>query len=354
MRDRTCSWVHSHIQTGRGTLVYHWDADGASSAALVMRASQALWRLEIPRIGLYSASALPGEAEGNILVLDYGIPGREYDVYASRVGADRLGVIDHHRVEPPTSVDKYCNPVATGLGGEAEYPACSFLVGKILYESPGPLERQLMALGIVGDLSPFLDSGRPHPGLETAMRLVEGTGYTLQDLREAVDLVDSSYRVLDYDCLRSIARTLSVEGLSGLYTLGCARANREKAERIVEDALSRLERAYSSDALDIYTLVYDAYVTSAIGRRLASESPQKIVALVHTLPRSGVTFAYVRSVSRDLSPVRRALEGYGYRVGGKSHVIVVEAGPGSARELVGRLVEAVARARASRSGGRSA
>ncbi|MCE4628165.1 MAG: hypothetical protein F7C34_03340 [Desulfurococcales archaeon] len=353
MLDRICSWIPSHLEGRRGTLIYHWDADGAASAALALRALEAPWRLEIPRIGLYSSAALPVEVEGKVLVLDYGIPGREYDSYASLVGADRLGVADHHKVEPPSSVEKYCNPVAAGLGGEDEYPACSLLVGRILFKDPGPIERQLMALGIIGDLAPFLDSNRPHPAIEIARRLVEGTGYTLLDLREAVDLVDSSYRVLDYNCLRSAARILAEEGLEGLYSLGCARSNREKAERIVEGALSRLERAYSGPLLDVYTLVYDAYVTSAIGRRLASSAPQKIVALVHTMPQSGVTFAYIRSVSRDLAPVRRALEESGYRVGGKSHVIVVEASPSDAQELVARLVDIISR-RLGGSAGRSA
>ena len=337
--------ILAHARSGSpGLLVYHWDSDGAASAALVVRRTgREVWnRVEVPKIGVYGAVALPpAEKQSLTLVLDYGISGGEYDKYAAYYEA-KIVAIDHHRVEPPSRVP-YCNPVARELGDETEYPACSLLVGRLLYEEPGPLEMGLMALGIAGDLAPYIDSGRPHPGLDKLKRLAAGAGLDVSTLRDAADLVDSSYRVLDVECLRQSVFVLAEHGVKGLFDLECAKRNAERARTIVEEAFSSLERVYDDGVLEIHRLVYDAYVTSAVGRRLASERSHKIIVLLHAIPSTSTLFVYIRSLERSLGWLRERLERRGLHVGGKDRVIVVEARPGEERALLDIIAEEAGR-----------
>ena len=123
------------LEYGEDSLVHHWDADGIVSAALLLRAGVRARRILVPRIGGYDADAILGRLPGDVetaVVLDYGIPGREYDRLYDRLRG--LAVVDHHRTEPPRRVGAFCNPVALGRAREDEVPACSILALQLYSE----------------------------------------------------------------------------------------------------------------------------------------------------------------------------------------------------------------------------
>ncbi len=328
---------------GRYLVAHHWDADGVATAALLLRHLPGRGRPEPVRIGFYTWQAIPRPASGEALaVVDYGIPGGEYDRLASLVRLEI--VLDHHRVPPPSRFAAYCNPVALGLAGESDYPGASVLAYHVL-GSPGDEESKgLAALGAVGDLAPYYDSGRSHPGLKVAERLVEGTRYTLQRLRRTADLVDSAYRVIDHDCLAQAAMAASEGGIEALETLPCLLRAYERSTTLLEEAVEKLEGpTLLPGGVRLYKLEMDAHVTSAVGRRLASENPDSIIALLHVIPEMGVARLYVRSVSKPLVALREALSSTGVRVAGKESVIVAEAPAARAGWLAEKLREAASR-----------
>ncbi len=337
--------VEKLLRIPRLYVVYHWDADGVASAALVLRRLGSRVRgLGVPRIGVYAADAVPLPRSGApLLVLDYGLPGSGYEELARRHGGEVL-VIDHHRVAPPSGgVVVYCNPVAEGLGGEEEYPANSVLVYRLLGSPRDPGDRVLAALGVAGDLAPYIDAGRPHPGLRVASELLRGTGISLRELRRVAESIDSCYRLLDEDCLRYAARR-AAEDPAGLMSDERLLGARERAERLVEEAMERAQLLSETGKALIYFLEMDAYVTSAVGRRLAARNPDKVVVLVHDLPSQGRGTIYARSITHGLSRVADLLRARGVRVAGKTNVLVIEYSGEEYEEPLRVLLEALSAA----------
>ncbi len=330
------------MRTPRLFVVYHWDADGVASAALVLRhLGVKVVGLSVPRIGLYSADAMPlPRASASLLVLDYGLPGPVYEEVAERRGAEII-VVDHHRVTPPRGTGvAYCNPVAAGLGSEEDYPANSTLVYQLLGSPSDSASRVLAALGVAGDLAPYIDSGRPHRGLRAASALLRGMEVSLQELRALAESIDSCYRLLDEECLVYAARKAAKDPL-GLMSDERLREARRRAARLLDEAVEKTSPIYEDEVIKAYLLVMDAYVTSALGRRLAASNPDKVVALVHYMPSQGRGTIYVRSIARGLSPVADKLRSRGIRVAGKTNVIVIEYRGEEYRKLLSELVKAV-------------
>jgi len=327
MKNR-CS-LEEALEGRRVFLVFHWDADGVATAAIVTRHLVGLGGVveaaATPRIGSYSWTAIPKPPPGAelVAVLDYGIPGADYDRYASETGKPLL-VIDHHRVEPPPPRDRvtYCNPVAEGMGGEEEYPSASMLAATLLGRRwSGDL--LLAALGAVGDLAPFYDAGRPHPGLEAAMAYARQAGVELRQLRDLADRLDSCYRLLWGDCLVHAAREAALNPYTLLDDHRLLEAQK-RSRKLLEEAFAALSPAGRVCGFEAYTLAMDALVTSAVGRRLAASRPHDVVTLVHHIPSRRGGYVYVRGLSADLSWLHREARRRGLRAGGKTNVAVLE------------------------------
>ncbi len=328
----------------RPFIVHHWDADGVASAALAWRNWAEPVATAVPSIGSYTWRAVPEPPGGAdaLAVLDYGIPGPEYEELERHI-AQPLIVLDHHRV-PPARLSRgaYCNPAAAR--GE-DWAAASLLLHRVLGAPARGVDAGLAALGVVGDLQPFLDAGKPHPGLEEARRLAGEAGHSLQELREAAVRIDSCYRLLDEDCLRHAVRVAAEEGVEGILGDQRLREAAERANGLLEEALAALQGPEEpARGVRVYRLDMDAYVTSAVGRRLAAEAPEAVTVLVHRFPGSRRGFIYARSLARSLAPVLQRLRSRGLRVGGKEHVVVLEF-QGDPGPLLEALLEELAECR---------
>ncbi len=306
-------------------IVHHWDTDGIASAALLLRMFQnRVVGFSPPAIGFYSSDSikLPENEYEALVVVDYGIDGSDYDRLRNRLKHHELLIFDHHHVKPPISTMYYCNPVAYG-SSENECPSTSFLLYTLLGEPSEDEYRILAALGIVGDLAPFIDSSKPHPGIEIAEKLLAGTRLDLKALRKIVDLVDSCYRILDRECILKTVRAAS-ENPKELREEAWLHEARIKAEYLLQQALGSVEETYNNGPVKVYKLAVDAYVTSYVGRRLSAKNPENIVVLVHYMPSQKRGFIYVRSMAHRLDRVIDALKNMGVKVGGKTNVLVVE------------------------------
>lgn len=296
-----------------------------ASAALLLRMLQnRVVGFSPPVIGFYSSDSirLPENEYEALVVVDYGIDGSDYDRLRSRLEHRELLVFDHHRVKPPISTMYYCNPVAYG-SSEHECPSTSLLLYTLLGEPSEDEYRILAALGTVGDLASFIDSSRPHPGLETAKKLLAGTGLDLKALRKIVELVDSCYRILDRECILKTIRAAS-ENPKELREAAWLREAYMRAEHLLQEALDSVEETYNNGLVKVYKLTIDAHVTSYVGRKLSAKNPEKVVVLVHYMPSQKRGFVYVRSIVHRLDHVLDALKNKGVRVGGKTNVLVVE------------------------------
>ncbi|MCE4625856.1 MAG: hypothetical protein F7C35_08375 [Desulfurococcales archaeon] len=319
----------------------HWDSDGIASMSLALRwmGTDRVESIGVPRIGVYRADAI-GRGSGRLLVLDYGIPGSEYERLAT-FGYKGIVVVDHHLVTPPSNRAGllYCNPAALGCDESIPAYSASLVLGSLLYNKPGSVERVLMAVGIVGDYAPYIDAAQKGSretvpeAVVYAAEILRGTKWSVEELRELADVLDSPYRLLDIDCIRELVRAGAEGGSDAYRSVSCVWDDYEKVSGIVQEALSMLVEYQRADCMRLYKLTYDAYITSTIGRALAAQHPDSIIVLLHTIPRLQLGFAYIRSITRDLGTLRRTLEEAGVRVGGKRRVLVAEYTPGDEDRL---------------------
>ena len=288
---------------GKLAVVHHWDSDGIASAAIVHRLRPDA-SFYVPRIGLFSAGALP-ELEGcdAVLLLDYGVRAREVEALEGRLGVP-VAVIDHHVNEARGML--FCNPVALG-GSEDEWPSTTWVMRRLL-----GLEGfdDLVAPGLVGDLgsraASFLDK------LET--------GSSLEELLLAANLVDSCYRAVDYQGIARARQLLSEGGVQAVLRDSRLRGTLEEVEREFSAVLSSLEPE-ARGVVVVYRAVTDFYLTSRLGRRLADRHPESIVVLVNRVRRLGSAYVYVRSQHLSLRAVLESLRA-AMHVGGKDKVFV--------------------------------
>jgi hypothetical protein len=314
-------------------IIHHWDTDGIASASLILRSLNQELPVYVPRIGGYDHTSLPVLRERTILILDYGIPGYELDKYYEITRSD-IYVIDHHKVITPSPNITYCNPVAAGLGGEREYPACSKLILEVKLKEWSLQDKVIAALGVMGDLAPYYDSKTSHPGLEWASKIAERAGVSVSELRSYVDIIDSSYRMIDEDCIIELVYNIKEKGVKGVEESECAYRNYDRMKTAMTAIEDLLRKEMEKGSMLVYSLKYDMYVTSAIGRKLASENPEKIVFLIHTIPKLNIGFLYIRSITRKLTGLRKQFEQLGFKTGGKEKVVVVEYKPGMENKLL--------------------
>ncbi len=164
----------------------------------------------------------------------------------------------------------------------------------------------------------------------------------LVDLRRAAEILDSCYRMYDDACVKHAVKVLAFEGIEAVMVddrlLGICDLSRE----ILREALENLNVISSNDKIEVYYLHMDAYVTSYIGRLLAREYPDKIVILVHEIPRVGGGFIYLRSMRRSLKGLIKDLRDEGVKVGGKETVAVIEF-LGGYRKMLRKVINGVKR-----------
>ena len=314
---------------GRSLAVFHhWDTDGIASAALILRKYEGqVAAVMTPRIGFYSEEAVdvafvPKDVN-YVVFLDYGVSGEIYDRISRKLNKPLI-VIDHHFTEPWNNgvSSVYYNPVALGVGSEAEYPSTTYVLSKIL-DVNDERDIALVALGIIGDLTPYLDSGTDHQGLKLLRKLIVNMG-DVKTLRRAVDVIDSCYRIADNTCVEHAVRKLAFEDIEAVVNDHQLISAYNSSREMMVKALSALDKIFSNTEFAVYHLRMDAYVTSSVGRKLAEENPSKIIILVHEIPKIGGGFIYVRSMRESLKKLIKVLRGKGLKIGGKETVVVAE------------------------------
>ncbi len=203
-------------------IVTHWDADGIVSANKLLEKIEG--EIFIPKIGVWRAHAIPQEAlKGVVYVLDYALPKEDWARICSNV--DELIVIDHHPTSSPPCGEVY-NPALQGK----DIPSASVVVSE--YYLKIPLDWR-DAVAIAGDLH----DPRGDPLWE---RIVRRENINGEDTILAASLLNSCYKLLDYDCIKRYSRTLSSYTLKDLindeYLLKKYERVRELLDKYVERA----------------------------------------------------------------------------------------------------------------------
>ncbi len=343
-------------------VVHHWDTDGMASAALVIRARRGKnhepeTRATTPRIGSFSPQAVV-EALGDtvekrgfrLLVLDYGISWPPQPLEG--LGGEELHVVDHHRTGYPKWLKWWCNPAAViTKGGEEESPSTTWVLYRhVLGDPRDPQVRALVALGLLGDLG--------HRALRGVLRgvlegLLRPSRLSPEEAYRLSQLLDSCYKTLDRACVEEYTLRLAWGDLGEL--LGDEGLQRRAAslERTVKEAVKGEPEILLNcvrGRVGVWVRESNAYITSSVGRALASERGLDVIVLVDRVPPLGRAYVYTRSphlpVGAWLVGVLRSLAP---SAGGKDSVAVAECP--LARGCVERVLDAVLRVLEDRLGG---
>ncbi len=314
-----CRDVRTLIEeSNRVAIVHHWDSDGIASAVLIEKiyADRKSLSFTVPQIGLYRASAIPIEnlRHSNpdiLLILDYSLSLEDLEYLEKEFGI-AIAVVDHHVTQPRDKA--FCNPVAMG-SPEDFYPATTYVLYRALDLGTDTEILDLIALGIVGDLGwrPKLDLTRWIPGYSRSLEL----------LKYVASIVDSCYRLGDYDCIHYAHRKLAEAGLSGVVSDTYLRSKYRHVDKELRYLLETLYPSERRGPLLIFRAETESYITSFIGRELAKRFPNNVVILINRVRSLNMGYIYVRSLSHRLRGILKLLRAKGLEVGGKDTVFVV-------------------------------
>ncbi len=278
----------------------HWDADGIVSASKLLHKVDA--EIYVPRIGSWSFEAVPEEALGDELyVLDYSMPSEDWAKLCSSVR--RLIVIDHHHApEPPCGV--VINPA---LEGKAP-PSASVVVSDYL----GLPYDWRDAVAIAGDLH----DPRGDPLWEALVRKLRIRG---EDTIEAAALLNSCYKLMDYDCIKEYSKRLKYMTLEELLRDERLRKRREEARRLLDELVSKAECFYQNGR-KVCVIEGDEraiIMASSIWKRLKDEGKETVLIALG----NGRARIYCRGGDVDYTYIIEALREMGIKeVGGKKVV----------------------------------
>ena len=336
---KACSNVGRALkECSEAALVHHWDADGVFSAAIIKKALNSEAVTAVPQIGDFSVGAVPDLPGINSLgIVDYGLPKDEVSKLMSYGSYRRVFVIDHHATG--LKGDHVCNPVPLGFS-EVDYPSTTWVIKELLLppDVRGDLSINLMvAAGILGDLGLRYVTFPQKGFIESVAR---ESGLTIASLLEAVELVDSCYRLLDRECVSEAVDIAFSEGVEGILRSDFLRGKKELLKGELSKSTIGVKEVLRRDPYLVYELDSGLYITSYVGRELAAENPDKVVVLYHRLKPLNKTYIYVRSQTKHLRDCIHLFRNKGLEVGGKDKVFVITSVIGkepSINELIGRL-----------------
>ncbi len=322
--------VREKLGGSRALLAFHWDADGISSAALLLDALGLDAVLYTPVIGLYRLvpEDLPRDIDVDALVVaDMGVSTRAIERVAEYLGVPGY-VFDHHHREPSDSlfIARYIDE-----SGDL-YPSASMVITDALGIEPNTMT----ALGIAGDLEEGMRESRYYWVVE---RVASRHGLRPEDFIELSRLVDTNYLFLDREGVIETVHALVEYSEDPKVLLG-----RDDWRARLYEFRRELERLAGMELEEIDGILFREldsrlYIVSKLGRLLSRRNPDKYVLLGVPRLANGYSQVYLRTGRGDvdLRPLIERLRGMGLYAGGKRNVLGAVVEPGKYRAVLGEI-----------------
>ncbi|WP_457754598.1 DHH family phosphoesterase [Thermococcus sp.] len=284
-------------------IIHHWDTDGITSAALVVRAL-GLDRFEnlSPPIGEFRFDKRIRKAIKKadiIYVLDLNLPNEVEDIDKETV------FIDHH-IQPKirNSKVKQINPALNG-----EYaPSASFVVSQYF-----GIWNEWTALGALGDI------GKKALGIPKIRELLT---INTEEALKLVQLIDSNYVVMDREGVEKAVEVLLTHNLKELLEYEPWVKKAEAIEKTINDAIGSLELR---DGFAFITFESPFNVISKVARKAVWELGYNGAVVVNR-DFHGKAQIYFRISPKlaekiDMGEIIFALKEGGFNAGGKREVL---------------------------------
>ena len=340
----SCSYIRALLKdSNKLIVVHHWDSDGIASAAMV-----ANWLLEqkhveiyylVPKIGFYNLGSIISKLNkvvdkaNRVLFLDYSLRRSELETLEKLTGKELL-IVDHHRGDVWRNI---CNPLLEDFS-EEDFPSNTYNLWRNIIQKDIVKYIYYVLIGIVGDIG-----RKAYDFIRNKFKGIERID--LSKLYRVVDLIDSCYRVGDYNCIER-ARSILIEGdIDRILEDSVLVAARDQVQSETEDILQNIKPIRIDRKIAYFELESKNYITSYVGRVLSSRNPRKIIVLRNYVRRLNLEIIYVRSFRYNLAPVITSLKSLGVEnMGGKDYVFAVQCINKCEEELVDLVLKRTANA----------
>ncbi|AEA47026.1 DHH family phosphoesterase [Archaeoglobus veneficus] len=289
-------------------IVHHWDVDGLCSAAIAVATfdkSETEWENCTPPIGRF-------ELDSRILEL-IGKADEVYFLDLNMVDAvkavDKPAIfIDHHnqeKIDKPSVI--HVNPVLDGM----QVPSASWVVSDYF-----SLWNHLSAIGAVGDLGAKLFSTEFGSSAE---KLLLRHGLTREDALKAVNLIDSSYILMDRKAVEESVEFLAFAEPAELLEREEWIKNVEKIESEIEKAFSNLA---SNNGIAWIEFSSQFNIISKVARKAVwEEGFEAVIAVNRDFDGMAQVYVRLRNPSPKILRLISELKDRGINAGGKEEVM---------------------------------
>lgn len=296
---------------GKGLLVYHWDTDGVTSAALLLNflaQHKAGWQIDLlhPSIGNYFLVADEYErirAGKYDLIVSVDLNFMPKTIEDLEQLAPTVMVFDHHiqtrDIKRPGKQD-------------TSFPGNSFLVNSVL---ENPLNVTAI-LGMVGDQEEKLTERTDfYPFVDLAL---QGTGKVFEDVLRLTKLIDTNYITLDSAGLERMIALVRKDPLPLLEDPILL-----EKQRLIDQTLLKAQTV-TGTPVGKYGLEFNLesplHLLSEYTRALSRRFPDNIVMVTQMHPTYANIYLRRRNLPFDLSPFVDLARAQGFNAGGKVEV----------------------------------
>ena len=296
---------------GKGLLIHHWDADGISSACLLLeRLSDKNIDNRTPELGNYFLTDREFEEYSKydfVIVVDMSLP--EDNILRLAENA-KVFIFDHHLGKVIKEV-YHNNPIIKGEDPD-KYPSASWIVNDFL----GNDVNLFSLLGIVGDHERNIKNNETFYKIIT--EFCQKHNLSFDDMLKMVYLLDTNYKLGDKKAVEK-APHLLFEYNSASDILKNTQWN-ENLTKLNEEITRQLEGPADETGGIIMKKISTTYnIISTITRKVAWESGKSTVVL-NTGFFDDRDQLYVRSAKNLESMIQRG-KALGFKCGGKKEVL---------------------------------
>lgn len=296
---------------GKGLLIHHWDADGISSACLLLeRLSDKNIDNRTPELGNYFLTDRELEEYSKydfVIVADMSLP--EDNILRLAENA-KVFIFDHHLGKVIKEV-YHNNPIIKGEDPD-KYPSASWIVNDFL----GNDVNLFSLLGIVGDHERNIKNNETFYKIIT--EFCQKHNLSFDDMLKMVYLLDTNYKLGDKKAVEK-APHLLFEYNSASDILKNTQLN-ENLTKLNEEITRQLEGPADETGGIIMKKISTTYnIISTITRKVAWESGKSTVVL-NTGFFDDRDQLYVRSAKNLESMIQRG-KALGFKCGGKKEVL---------------------------------
>ncbi|MFW6375954.1 MAG: hypothetical protein ACOCZJ_02210 [Thermoplasmatota archaeon] len=298
-----------------GLILHHWDTDGISATALLLRETSKTFSLFTPIIGNYLLNEKDRAKIDEIdpdytIVVDMALPEDSIDFLK---GFGDVYIFDHH-LQDRHDVTLHHNPIIDGSSPK-EFPSASWVVNEYL----GNESSLLSILGAFGDREEKLkDNEDAYPIIKETLEKLDSD---FDSLLKCAYYLDTNYKIGDRDSVSEYAEYLknikAPEDILGKEEL---KENYEKLNKAIEmEVDSDKENLYEN--IDFLEMESPYNIISTVTRRIAWADEDRIVIVSNCEYMEDDCQIYIRGPLPDSEKIIEHLKGKGYSAGGKSDVI---------------------------------